>query len=149
MQVPSLLILSRPSLAKWFLPTCEVAWSILTFSQCKLNSANTIYGTRFLLGVLETPVASGSLFVLSSWYRPDELFKRAGIWYICNNLGVMIGGYLQAAAYTNLNGVSGMAGWQWLFIVDGCLSLPIALLGYVFFPGLPASGRPWWLKPEE
>ncbi|GKT92234.1 vitamin H transporter [Colletotrichum tofieldiae] len=41
-----------------------------------------IYGTRFLLGVLETPVASGSLFILSSWYKPEELFKRAGLWYV-------------------------------------------------------------------
>jgi MFS family permease len=127
----------------------EVLWSILTFAQSRLNSAQTIYGTRFLLGVLETPVASGSLYVLSSWYRPNELFKRAGVWYISNNLGVMFGGYLQAAAYNNLNGVHGMAGWRWLFIIDGCISLPLAFLGYFLFPGLPASGKPWWLTEEE
>ncbi len=60
-QIPSLMILSRPKLAPYFLPTMEVLWSVLTFAQCKLDSAATIYGTRFLLGVLETPVASGSL----------------------------------------------------------------------------------------
>lgn len=148
-QIPSLLILSRPQLARYFIPTCEVLWSILTFSQSRMENAATIYGTRFLLGVLETPVASGSLYVLSSWYRPDELYKRAGVWYVCNNAGVMFGGYMQAAAYTNLNGVSGMAGWRWLFIIDGCFSLPIALLGYFLFPGLPASGKPWWLTPDQ
>jgi len=68
-QVPSMLLLSRPKYARVFLPTMEVLWSILTFAQCKINSAETIYGTRFLLGVLETPVASGSLYILSSWYR--------------------------------------------------------------------------------
>lgn len=36
-----------------------------------------------------------------------------------NNIAVMFGGYLQAAAYKNLNGVGGMAGWRWLFIIDG------------------------------
>ena len=36
-----------------------------------------------------------------------------------NNIAVMFGGYLQAAAYKNLNGVAGMAGWRWLFIIDG------------------------------
>jgi MFS family permease len=144
-----MMILSRPKLAPYFLPTMEVLWSVLTFAQCRLNSAATIYGTRFLLGVLETPVASGSLYILSSWYRPEELFKRAGVWYISNNLAVMFGGYLQAAAYTNLNGVGGMAGWRWLFIIDGCISLPLAIVGYFLFPGLPASKKPWWLTEEQ
>lgn len=148
-QVPSLLILSRPGLARYYLPVMEVLWSILTFAQSRLNGASTIYGTRFLLGVLETPVASGSLYVLSSWYRPNELFKRAGVWYISNNLGVMFGGYLQAAAYTHLNGVHGMSGWRWLFIIDGCISLPIAILGFALFPGLPASAKPWWMTEDE
>ncbi|CZR54607.1 related to transporter protein [Phialocephala subalpina] len=148
-QVPALLILSRPGAARFFLPAMEVCWSVLTFAQSQLNSASTIYGTRFLLGVLETPVASGSLYILSSWYRPNELFKRAGVWYISNNLGVMFGGYMQAAAYTNLNGVHGMSGWRWLFIIDGCISLPIAFLGFAIFPGLPASKKPWWMTEEE
>ena len=144
-----MLLLSRPKLSRFFLPTMEVAWSVLTFAQARLNSASAIYGTRFLLGVLETPVASGSLFILSSWYKPDELFKRAGVWYVSNNVGVMFGGYLQAAAYSNLNGVHGMAGWRWLFIIDGCISLPIGLLGFFIFPGMPTSGKPWWLTERD
>lgn len=89
------------------------------------------------------------MYVLSSWYRPEELFKRCGVWFVSNNIGVMFGGYLQAAAYTNLNGVHGMAGWRWLFIIDGCISLPLAFLGYVMFPGLPSSGKPLWMTEEK
>jgi MFS family permease len=144
-----MLILSRPGYARRFVPTCEVLWGILTFTQSRLNSASTIYATRFILGILETPVASGSLYILSSWYRPDELFKRAGVWYVSNNNGTMFGGYLQAAAYTNLSGVGGMSGWRWLFIIDGVITLPIALLGYFMFPGLPSSMKPWWLTAEQ
>lgn len=61
----------------------------------------------------------------------------------------MFGGYLQAAAYTNLNGVNGMSGWRWLFIIDGCISLPIALVGFVIFPGMPSSAKPFWLTTEQ
>jgi MFS family permease len=103
-QIPSLLLLSRPKLARWYLPTMEVLWSILTFCQSQLRNRNDIYGTRFLLGLLETPVASGTTYILGSWYKPEEVFKRTGVWYISNNIAVMFGGYLQAAAYTNLNG---------------------------------------------
>ncbi|KAH6658422.1 vitamin H transporter [Truncatella angustata] len=148
-QVPAMLLLSRPKYSRWFLPGMEIAWSVLTFAQAKVNSAADIYGTRLLLGILETPVASGSLFILSSWYKPEELFKRAGLWYVSNNIGVMFGGYLQAAAYTNLNGVSGMAGWRWLFIIDGCISLPIAVLGFFIFPGMPSSSKPWWMTEAQ
>jgi hypothetical protein len=42
-----------------------------------------------------------------------------------------------------------MPGWRWLFIIDGCISLPIAILGYFIFPGMPTSGKPWWLTQEE
>ncbi|KAH7031493.1 vitamin H transporter [Microdochium trichocladiopsis] len=148
-QIPAMLFLSRPKYTRWFLPTCEVLWSTLTFAQSQLQSAPQIYGTRFLLGVLETPVASGSLFILASWYKPEELFKRAGLWYVSNNIGVMFGGYLQAAAYTNLNGVHGMAGWRWLFIIDGCISLPLSIMGFFIFPGMPSSKKIWWMSEKE
>lgn len=42
-----------------------------------------------------------------------------------------------------------MSGWRWLFIIDGVISLPIALAGYLIFPGLPSSKKPWWLTTKE
>ena len=75
------MIISRPHLARYYVPTMETLWSVLTFTQSRLRSVNQIYGTRFLLGVLDTPAASGSMYLLTSWYRSDEVFKRAGVWY--------------------------------------------------------------------
>lgn len=160
-----MLIISRPKLARYYLPTMEVLWSILTFAQCRIRNERDIYGMRFLLGVLETPVSSGSMYILSSWYRGDELFKRAGVWFVSSNLGSFMGGYLQAGAHAGLNGKMGMSGWRWLFIIgeflsfsykaaanpvkDGCISLPIALASFFFFPGIPTSPKVWWLKDEE
>ena len=148
-QIPSLLILSRPKLAKYYLPTMEVLWSIVTFCQSQMRNEHDIYGTRFILGLLETPVASGTTYILGSWYRPEEVFKRTGVWFVSNNIAVMFGGYLQAAAYKNLNGHGGMAGWRWLFIIDGIISLPIAIAGFFIFPGLPSSKKPWWLTEAQ
>lgn len=42
-----------------------------------------------------------------------------------------------------------MEGWRWLFIIDGVISLPIAAVGYLIFPGLPSSRKPWWLTVPE
>ncbi|KAH6721018.1 major facilitator superfamily domain-containing protein [Leptodontidium sp. 2 PMI_412] len=149
MEIPVMLVISRPQFSRFVLPVCETLWTIITFVQCRNNSVPMIYGMRFLMGLLETPAATGSLYILTSWYRSDEVFKRAGVWYISSNIGAAFGGYMQAAAYKGLDGTLGMAGWRWVFIIDGVISLPIALSGFFLIPGLPTSPRIWWLKEEE
>ncbi|RMZ84657.1 hypothetical protein DV737_g1160, partial [Chaetothyriales sp. CBS 132003] len=113
------------------------------------NSAGMIYGMRFLMGLFETPAATGSLYILASWYRSDEVFKRAGEWYVSSNIGAMLGGYMQAAAHASLDGKAGMAGWRWVFIIDGIISLPTTAAGFFLYPGVPTSPRVWWLKESE
>ncbi|KAJ5906096.1 uncharacterized protein N7473_003012 [Penicillium subrubescens] len=148
-QVPGLLLMSRPKLARWLLPGLEILWGICTFAQSRVTSVNQIYALRFLVGMLEAPVFAGTHFILGSWYSGPELFKRAGTWFICNALGTMVSGYLQAAAYTNLSGVGGMPGWRWLFIIDGIFTIPVALLGFFIFPGVPDSPRPFYLTESD
>lgn len=61
----------------------------------------------------------------------------------------MFSGYLQAAAYKNLNGVLGHEGWQWLYIICGIISLPIGIIGYFFNPDVPENSRAFYLTTEE
>ncbi|CRG87043.1 Pantothenate transporter liz1 [Talaromyces islandicus] len=148
-QVPGLLLMSRPKWARWLLPGLEVLWGICTFAQSRATDINQLYALRFLVGMFEAPVFAGTHFILGSWYSGPELFKRAGTWFICNPLGSMVSGYLQAAAYTNLSGVAGMPGWRWLFIIDGIFTIPVAFLGFIIFPGVPDSPRPFYLKEDD
>lgn len=111
LEIPAMMIISRPKLSRYFLPTCEVLWTIVTFVQSRNNSVKMIFGMRFLMGLFETPAATGSLYILASWYRGEEVFKRAGVWFISSNVGAAFGGYMQAAAHKGLNGRLGMAGW--------------------------------------
>lgn len=72
------------------------------------------------------------------------------IFWLAGSIGQLFSGFLQAAAYTNLNGVDGRAGWRWLFIIDGIITLPLAVAGFLFFPNLPQSGkRTWWTTEAE
>lgn len=61
----------------------------------------------------------------------------------------MVSGYLQSAAYTNLSGVGGMPGWKWLFIIDGIFTIPVAIIGFLVFPGIPDSPRPFFLSEDD
>lgn len=99
--------------------------------------------------MFEAPCFAGINYILGSWYSGPELFQRCGVWYICNPLGGMVSGYLQAAAYANLSGVNGLAGWRWLFIIDGIFTVPVALIGFFVFPGIPDSPRPFYLTAED
>lgn len=86
---------------------------------------------------------------MGSWYTPRELGKRAVIFWVSGSIGQMFSGFLQAAAYTNLHEVHGLAGWRWLFIIDAIITLPIAIAGFFFLPDLPLQGKaPWWLSKE-
>ncbi|KAI0845393.1 MFS general substrate transporter [Daldinia vernicosa] len=144
-QILGMLLMS----ARWLLPTLEVLWGICTFAQSRVTNVHQLYACRFLVGMLEAPVFAGTHFILGSWYSGPELFKRAGTWFICNPLGTMVSGYLQAAAYTNLSGVGGMPGWRWLFIIDGIFTLPIAVAGFLVFPGIPDSPKPFYFTNED
>lgn len=64
------------------------------------------------------------------------------------NVGSMVSGYLMAGAY-NLEGVHGFHGWQWLFITNTIVSLPIAISGFFFLPDLPEITKVWYLTPDE
>jgi len=63
---------------------------------------------------------------MGSWYKEGELGKRAAIFSASAQVATLFSGVLQAALYTNLNGVRGLAGWQWLFIICGVITIPIA-----------------------
>lgn len=72
------------------------------------------------------------------------------IFWLAGSMGQLFSGFLQTAAYTGLNGVDGRAGWRWLFIIDGIITLPLALAGYLFFPNLPQEDKKtWWITQSE
>ncbi|KAE9990128.1 hypothetical protein EG327_001816 [Venturia inaequalis] len=148
-QIPSNLLLTRVS-PRWVIPTLEVGWGIATICTSRVESYQALYALRFLVGLFESGFYPGIHYLLGSWYTPKELGKRAMIFWLAGTVGSMFSGFLQAAAYTNLNGVHGHAGWRWLFIIDGIITLPLAVLGYVFFPNLPQGDeKTWWTTDAE
>ncbi|GKZ28969.1 hypothetical protein AbraIFM66950_002216 [Aspergillus brasiliensis] len=148
-QIPANLLLTRIS-PRWVIPSLEVGWGIATMCMSSVKSYKALYALRFLVGLFESGFYPGIHYLLGSWYTPQEIGKRAMIFWLAGSIGSLFSGFLQAAAYTNLNGVDGRAGWRWLFIIDGIITLPLALAGYIFFPNLPQNDKKtWWITNEE
>src|SRR5436305_3226002 len=98
-----------------------------------------IMAIRFFQALFESSTFVGTHYILGSWYTERELGKRSGIFTASGLAGTMFGGFLQTAIYSGLNGHSGLAGWRWLFIIDGLITLPIALYGLLLFPDTPRT----------
>ncbi|WWD22599.1 hypothetical protein CI109_107092 [Kwoniella shandongensis] len=148
-QIPANLLISRVE-PRWVIPALELGWGIATLGSYAVKSYKSLYALRFLVGLFESGFYPGIHYMLGSWYTPAELGKRAMIFWLAGSLGQMFSGFLQAAAYKNLSGVHGLAGWRWLFIIDAIITLPLALLGFLFFPSQPLQDKKtWWLTEDE
>ncbi|KAJ3497403.1 hypothetical protein NLG97_g1935 [Lecanicillium saksenae] len=140
-----LLTRIRPSL---WIPSCEVTWSVLTIIMAKCSSAQQIYVLRFFIGLAESTFYPGMHYIIGSWYQKCELGKRSCIFHGSSAVGSMFSAYLMAAVY-HLDGVHGFKGWQWLFIINTVISLPIAISGFIFLPDMPETTRAWYLTPSD
>ncbi|KAK7223020.1 hypothetical protein V2G26_011023 [Clonostachys chloroleuca] len=142
-QMTSLSVV-RPSI---LIPVCEVIWSALAIGMGFTHSIKVMYALRFLTGLAEACAFPGYIAMLGSWYGPKELTKRLAILLEVESIASMFSGYLQAGLYTSMNGRSGLAGWRWLFIMDGIISLPIAFWGFFGLPDHPHNTKAfYWSK---
>lgn len=134
----------RPS---YWIPGCELAWSVLVMAMAGAKNIETLYALRFFVGLLEACSFPGYAALLGRWYGPNELSKRVAIFEQSSSIAAMFSGYLQAGLYTSMNGKHGLAGWRWLFIMDGVISIPIALWGIFAIPDLPHTTKAfYWTK---
>lgn len=74
---------------------------------------------------------------------------RTAVLTISGQVGNMCAGALMAAIHASMDGRSGLDGWQWVFIIDGIITCPIAFYGYFFFPDLPETTKAPYLNKLE
>lgn len=147
-QIPAVILVTkiRPS---YLVSTLEILWAVFTFCAAAVTTVPQLFAVRFLVGLCEGAFFPTIIYLISSWYTRNERAKRVTLFYSTANLAAMFSGYLQAGAYDGLNGRYGRAGWQWLFIVCGIISLPIGVLGFFFNPDFPENTRAFFISKEE
>ncbi|KAJ0338385.1 hypothetical protein KNSL1_012474 [Colletotrichum chrysophilum] len=139
-EVPSNMILSRsrPSL---FLPGIMLVWGALSALMSVSKSYGALLGFRFVLGCIESGFFPGVLYLLSCWYTKAELGKRFAIFYTAAVLSGAFGGLLAGAITANLHDAHGIAGWRWLFIVEGVATVGVALFAFFILLDYPATAK--------
>ncbi|OGM46829.1 vitamin H transporter [Aspergillus bombycis] len=139
-EVPSNLALgkSRPSI---FLPSIMIIWGALTCVMAVVKSFTHLVVLRVILGCVEAGFAPGVLLVLSSWYKQTEQSKRFGVFISAAVLSGAFGGLIAAGIVDGLEGVHGIRGWRWLFIIEGAATVGFAIISLFILPDFPATSR--------
>ncbi|KAF1993946.1 MFS general substrate transporter [Amniculicola lignicola CBS 123094] len=132
-----------------FFPTCMVIWAGLTMATAGAQSPGGIMAIRFFQAIFEASTFVGTHYILGSWYTENELGKRSGIFTASGLAGTMIGGFIQTGFHSSMDGLSGLPGWRWLFIVDGIITLPVAVYGFLLFPDTPRNTKARYLTADE
>ena len=144
-EVPSNLVLARVGARRW-IARIMVTWGLVSVAMLFVRGPLSFYALRFVLGVAEAGFLPGVIYYLGQWYPRAER-ARAISWFMVGiPLSTVLGAPL-AGLLLGLNGWHGLAGWQWLYLLEG---LPAVLLGFVVLkclPDTPAEAR--WLTPEE
>lgn len=145
-EIPSNMILSRsrPSI---FLPGIMLVWGVLSALMSLSNSYGALLGFRFVLGCIEAGFFPGVLYLLSCWYTTAELGKRFAIFYTAAVFSGAFGGVLAGGITSNLHDAHGIAGWRWLFIIEGTATVGVALLAFFVLLDYPSTSKR--LTPEE
>ena len=144
-EVPSNLIMTRVGARLW-MARIMITWGIISSAMMFVRGPASFYALRFLLGLAEAGFFPGMILYLTYWFPSRERARAISLFMTAVALAGVVGGPVSGALLT-MTGVGGLAGWQWLFLLEG---LPAAILGFVvlvYLPDGPADAR--WLTQEE
>jgi len=133
----------------WVIPGLDIAWGIFTLLQYRTTSFAELAAYRFLVGWFEAAYFPGMHYIFGAWYRGDEIGRRGGVFYVGLSLGTLTAGLITAGASNNLEGVAGLAGWRWMYIICALITIPVGVLGYFVLPGTPDKPNKWFLNDED
>ena len=144
-EIPSNIILERVGARLW-IARIMVTWGLISAGLMFVRTPAMFYLLRFLLGVAEAGFFPGVIYYLSLWYPTAQRARAIAAFMTAVPVTGLIGGPL-SGALLELDGLYGLAGWQWLFLVEG---LPAVILGtsvLFYLDDRPETTE--WLAPEE
>ncbi|KAF2100891.1 putative MFS nicotinic acid transporter Tna1 [Rhizodiscina lignyota] len=144
-EIPSNIVLKilRPRI---WIPTIMLAWGTVMTLMGIVQNYQGLVVARVFLGVAEAGFFPAASFLLTCWYPRHELQLRIGYFYGAGALSGAFSGLL-AFAIEKMNGVGGLAGWRWIFILEGLITVVAAMVTPFFMNNDPASAR--FLSEDE
>lgn len=144
-EIPSNVIMTRVGARRW-IARIMITWGIVSTGMAFVHSANQLYVMRFLLGMAEAGFAPGIIYYISCWF-PKSNRARAMSFFYMGSVAASIIGLPVSGAILNMHGIADVAGWRWLFALEG---LPAVALGCLVLWRLPDTpDHAPWLSPQQ
>lgn len=112
------------------------SWGLVMLGMGFAKDWRVIVVCRMLIGIFEAGFLPCCMYLLSSRYQRFEVQQRMALWYMIN-LFVSAFGNILAYFLIKLNGAHGIAGWRWIFIIEGTITIGFAFIGYLFVLPFP------------
>lgn len=145
LEVPSNLVMHRVGPRRW-IARIAVTWGLLCACMMFVQNEFSFYVVRFLLGAAEAGLYPALMYIITLWFSQKQRVTMVGIIYLAVCAGLTLGGPL-GGALMEFDGVGGMYGWQWMFLVEGLITVGVAFLVWRLVPDRPADA-PWLTERE-
>jgi len=145
-EVPSNLMLEKIGARKTLL-RIMFCWGLVAAAMMFVQTPMQFYMLRFLLGVFEAGFFPGIILYLTFWYPSARRGQMIAIFMTATTVASVIAGPLCGGIMKYLDGANGLAGWQWLFLVQGLPASVLGIVAYFYLQDKPEDAR--WLSASE
>ncbi|BBU33300.1 MFS transporter (plasmid) [Burkholderia sp. THE68] len=146
LEVPSNLLLHRVGARRW-IARILLTWGAVAAATAFVFDDKSFYVLRFLLGVMEAGFLPGVAVYLTKWFPERYRARAVGGYIIAGSFSAVLGGPISTALMTYANGILGLQGWQWMFILEGVPAMLLGLLTLRIMTERPADAG--WLADDE
>jgi MFS transporter, ACS family, tartrate transporter len=144
-QVPSNMILAKTGARRW-IATLMVLWGVISSAMLLVHSAGSFYLLRFLLGAAEAGFFPGVIYYLRGWFPPRARAGVVALFMAAGPVSGIVGGPI-SGVLLDWDRFGGLAGWQWMFLVEGIPAIGLGMAAWFYLADGPENAR--WLSPQE
>jgi len=144
-EIPSNLLLERIGARRW-IARIMIGWGLVSMATMFVTGAGTFYAARVLLGIAEAGFFPGMVLYLTYWIPAAERGRTGALFMIAAPIAIIVGAQASEALLA-LDGRGGLAGWQWLFLVEGAPAVVLGLFALRVLTDRPEGAH--WLSGRD
>jgi MFS family permease len=146
LEVPSNLALEHFGARRW-IGRIMISWGLASMACALIKGPLSFYALRFLLGAAEAGFFPGVVLYLTYWYPAAYRARIIGLLTLGLPISGVIGSPLSGFILGSMDGVAGISGWQWIFIMEGAPAAILGVFAAFFLTDRPADAK--WLAPAQ